>query len=254
MANNDSISSFDSPYVRYFRTPTTFIKRELLDCERKCRKDGSVISRPWNEERLSNEAAALRLVAENTTIPVPKLIGVGKDDSGLAYLETEFLPGIVLERIKDQCRMEKGKCHVSEGPCEECGSIAQVNARRLIDEKVLPQLAKLRSTTTGLNGFVLPPPWILEHDERLHWEPKRANSAAYIFCHGDLAAHNIMIDPDTLEVVGFIDWENAGYFPPEFQVYFVDRESYWDYFRDTKRITDFVALIEVESEQVGSQG
>jgi tRNA A-37 threonylcarbamoyl transferase component Bud32 len=247
MADSDSLLNFDSPYVRYIRTPTTFIKRELLDQERRRRKDGSIIFRPWNEERLRNEAAALQLIAEETTIPVPKLIGIGKDDNGLAYLETEFLPGIILERIRDQCRMDKGKSHVSDGPCEECGRIAQGNARRMIDEKVLPQLAMLQSSTTGLNGFVLPPPWILEHDERLHWQPKRAKLAAYIFCHGDLAAHNIMMDPNSLEVVAFLDWENAGYFPPEFQVFFVDRESYWDYFRDTKRITKFVALIEAES-------
>lgn len=54
-----------------------------------------------------------------------------------------------------------------------------------------------------------------------------------------------MMDPNTLDVIGIFDWENAGYFPPEFQVWFVDRESYWDYFRDTKRIKEFVALIDV---------
>jgi aminoglycoside phosphotransferase len=184
-------------------------------------------------------------VASHTTIPVPKVISFGEYENGLAYLEVERLSGIVLEKIKSRCRMEEGERHVREGLCRECGVIAEENAKQFINETVLPQLAKLRSQTMGLNGFVLPPPWILEHDDRLHWEPKTATSASYTFCHGDLAAHNIMIEPRSLRVVGLFDWEYAGYFPPEFQVWFVDRESYWDYFRNTKRIEKFVALIDV---------
>ena len=234
-----------SPDIRYLKTETSFIKRDLADYERIRRKDGSIITRRWIEERLYNEAAALRLVAEKTTIPVPKVIGVGKDDNGLAYLETELLPGIDLERIAHQCRMQEGELHVEEGPCEQCGSIAKKKTERFIVEEVLPQLEKLRHTTTGLDGFVLPPPWILEYDERTHWEPKSTDSASYVFCHGDLAAHNIMIDPNGLDVVGIIDWEHAGYFPPEFQVWFVDRQRYWDYFRDTERIKGFIGRIDV---------
>lgn len=101
---------------------------------------------------------------EYTTILVPKLIGFGRYDNGLAYLETERLSGIDLESTRDQCRTPEGVLHVREGPCEECDSIAKENAARFINDKVLPQLAKLRSATTGLDGFVLPPNWILEYD------------------------------------------------------------------------------------------
>ena len=233
-----------SPYLRYLKTETSFIKHDLPDCERRRRKDGSVITRQWIEERLYNEATALRLVAEKTTIPVPKVIGVGKDDNGLAYIETELLPGIVLEKIKDQCWMQE--CHVKEGPCEQCSSIAKKNTSRFIIEEVLPQLGKLRHTTTGLDGFLLPPPWILEYDKRTYWKPNSTNSTSYVFCHGDLAAHNIMIDPKSLNVVGIFDWEHAGYFPPEFlKVWSVDRQSYWDYFRDIESVKGFIAHIDV---------
>lgn len=176
---------------------------------------------------------------------MPKVIRAGKDDNGLAYIETELLHGIVLEMIKNQCRMQEGKRHVGGGPCEECGSIAKENAKQFIVKEVLPQLGKLQHTTTGLDGFVLPPPWTLEYDERTHWEPKIANSASYVFRHGDLAAYNIMIGPKSLHVVGIFDWEHAGYFPPEFQVWSVDRQSYWDYFRDTQRIRVFITFIDV---------
>lgn len=235
-----------STFACYITKKTTFIKRELAAYEQKRRQDGTTITRPWVEERLKNEALALQLIGEKTTIPVPKFIGVGRNADDLAYLETERVSGIILEKIEEQCRMPKGKRHVIEGDCKTCGSIAKENAQKFITVEVLPQLKELRSTTVGLNGFVLPPPWILEHDERENWKPKTTNSASYVFCHGDLAAHNIMVDPETLKVVSIFDWEHAGYFPQEFQVWSVDRQDYWDYFRNKKKLEELVALINVD--------
>jgi serine/threonine protein kinase len=241
----EDIEGWYSPHVRYLKTPTSFIKRTRLHSERQRLKNGSFITpRKWDEERFHNEVAALRLVADNTTIPVPRVISAGKDENGMPYLETEYIEGVVLWGIEDQCWMPDGERHVEEGACETCGGIARANAERFITQDVLPQLSKLRSTTTGLNGFAIPPPWVLEYDQRQQWKPKTSDSASYVFCHGDLAAHNIMIDPKTLQVVCIFDWEHAGYFPPEFQVWFPDRESYHGYFRDKKRITKLVGLID----------
>jgi hypothetical protein len=36
-----------------------------------------------------------------------------------------------------------------------------------------------------------------------------------VLCHNDLAQHNIMVDPETLQPVAILDWEYAGYYPPE---------------------------------------
>jgi aminoglycoside phosphotransferase len=36
----------------------------------------------------------------------------------------------------------------------------------------------------------------------------------YVFQHGDLAAHNIIMDPRTVQVKALIDWEHAGFSPP----------------------------------------
>lgn len=64
----------------------------------------------------------------------------------------------------------------------------------------------------------MPPQW-LSADVRPGWKghcwdtlPLR--EAKYVFQHGDLAAHNIMIDPHTLQVKALIDWEYAGYLLP----------------------------------------
>ncbi|OAA64973.1 Aminoglycoside phosphotransferase [Cordyceps fumosorosea ARSEF 2679] len=38
-----------------------------------------------------------------------------------------------------------------------------------------------------------------------------------VFCHGDLSAHNVIVDPETLKVKAIIDWEHAGFYPKEFE-------------------------------------
>lgn len=64
----------------------------------------------------------------------------------------------------------------------------------------------------------MPPQW-LAADIRPGWKGHRWETlslakAKYVFQHGDLAPHNIMIDPRTLQIKALIDWEYAGYFLP----------------------------------------
>lgn len=65
----------------------------------------------------------------------------------------------------------------------------------------------------------MPPSW-LSPDLEPPWKGKKVwntcplNEAKYIFQHGDIAAHNILMDPQTLQVKALIDWEYAGFFPP----------------------------------------
>jgi tRNA A-37 threonylcarbamoyl transferase component Bud32 len=240
---SDKLKEWYTCFVCYTLTASTFTKRNLDDSERKKRKDGSLITRSWDVERIKNEAAALRLVQTETSIPVPEVLEVGEDNLGRAYLKTERIPGISLEEIIDQCRFPLTKRHVNNGPCEECSSIAERNAEQFIKERVFPQLRRLRSSTTGLNDFVIPPPWILEYDKRQHWDPKATTHSSYSFCHGDLSPANIIMDPETLEVNGIIDWEHAGYFPPALEVYAVNIKSYMELYKNEERIQKLTALI-----------
>lgn len=54
------------------------------------------------------------------------------------------------------------------------------------------------------------PPW----KGKGPWKTLRLEEPKYVFQHGDLAAQNILIDPQTLQVKALIDWEYAGFFPP----------------------------------------
>lgn len=44
-----------------------------------------------------------------------------------------------------------------------------------------------------------------------------------VFCHNDLSASNVIVDPDTLAIKAIIDWEYAGFYPPEFEAEFFHR-------------------------------
>lgn len=44
-----------------------------------------------------------------------------------------------------------------------------------------------------------------------------------VFCHNDLSAANVIVDPETLKITAIIDWEYAGFYPPEFEAPFYRR-------------------------------
>lgn len=150
---------------------------------------------------------------------MPKLLGHGVHPDGRQYLVTEFIEGITLNQLSQlQCSFLGEQHYGSSSPCKTCLEQASSNALDFIQEIVLPQLAQLKSRQRGLEGFVMPPQW-LAADIRPGWKGHRwetlpLDEAKYVFQHGDLAPHNIMIDPQTLQVKALIDWEYAGYFLP----------------------------------------
>jgi aminoglycoside phosphotransferase (APT) family kinase protein len=202
--------------------------------------------KPWAKERILNEAAALKLIKEKTSIPVPTILSFGTHEDGTAYLVTERISGIEFDIVGDQCRMPEGQDHNYGGPCNNCEMIAKAKAQRFIEETMLSQLATLKSDTTGLNGFVLPPRPILEYDKRLDWAPMKSDHLEYVFTNGDLAAHNIIVHPETLEVVSVFDWEHSGYFPQEFQQWSLDRITYYKQIEDHNRIRKLIALYDTQ--------
>jgi serine/threonine protein kinase len=173
-----------------------------------------------NHERITNEARALELVLQKTNIPVPRLLDHGSHPDGRRYLVTEFIEGLTLNEFPNRsCSKPKGQKHTNDTPCKCCSDQAYSNALEFISGTVLPQLATLRSQSRGIDGFVMPPSW-LSPDLQPPWIGKECwktlplKLPEYIFQHGDLAAHNIIMDTQTLEVKALVDWEYAGFYPP----------------------------------------
>lgn len=225
----------------YIYTERSFTKRELLQYA-----DGRGPWWKWGPSRLNNEYSVLEYLRQHTTIPVPAPFETGYDAQGRYFVTMERIYGVPLNQIGKECRVPKDSQHVSSGPCFACADMAYYNADVFITHTVIPQLSALTSTTTGFNGFALPPPRILEYDNsRDSWPTRTSATHEYCLVHGDLAAHNVMMDPRTLQVACIFDWETAGYYPPgmEAETWRMKGMGYYDLFEDTERILREIKLI-----------
>ncbi len=167
-------------------TETTFTK--AMRVQPRWNLHGVEVSKKWTFDRIRNEATALELVRQRTTIPVPRVLKVGEGPDG-TYLTVERVDGIQLDEIGEQCRQPVVNGYLPEGhtakECAACQWIANSNAEAFMRETVVPQLKNLKLYTTGLNGIVIPMPWITEFDRRPAWKSKTSNEASNVFCHGD---------------------------------------------------------------------
>ncbi|KAJ2896384.1 uncharacterized protein MKZ38_005590 [Zalerion maritima] len=226
----------------YVTTEVSFTKREPL----RATKDEAT-GWKWGPQRLLNEAHALQIVAEKTSIPVPKLFEHGYDDQGRYYVTMERIHGLSLSEAGKECQMVgAGVGHATSGPCNECRQTARHNADTFIREQVLPQLQQLSSNETGLNGFLLPPPRIVEtREDRECWPVKKSGSKIYVLIHGDLASHNISINRSTLEVEHIYDWEHTAYLPAEMELelWCMEGREYYDLFKNDQLIESEISLI-----------
>ncbi|EER27994.1 hypothetical protein D8B26_005878 [Coccidioides posadasii str. Silveira] len=184
-------------HYRYY--DNCFLKRTLSPSEYQRDFRGQLHISLDNAARLANEAATLDFIGQETDIPVPRVIHAGEHSDGSYHLWTELVPGVPLKEI----------------PLSD-------------QHTVIEQIERYKSTLQGLRssciggptGIVCPPPVAkqLQRDEM--WITKHSPAKEYVFCHNDLSQSNVIVDPDTLEVNGIIDWEFAGFFPKCFDVPF----------------------------------
>jgi hypothetical protein len=90
--------------------------------------------------------------------------------------------------------------------------------------------AKLRTLASmhmgGPSGIVIPPYRVLRHAENEScWNLQPSTTREYVFCHNDLSQENVIVDPETLKIKAILDWEYAGFYPPEFEYPFYHRRG-----------------------------
>ncbi|KAK4905473.1 hypothetical protein LTR49_025250 [Elasticomyces elasticus] len=168
---------------------------------------------PRPHEYHAHPFTVLRYLRQHTDIPVPEAISYTVED-GAASLTTSRVVGAV----------EIYECAESDQ--------AQIveHAEKELHEKILPALQKLKSRRMGgltADDQLVVPPFIGSAYERgaFFRRPPESQEAEgeFVLCHNDLSQANIMVDPKTFEIKAIIDWEYAGYFPPEFEF------KYWRY-------------------------
>ncbi|KAF5870825.1 putative protein kinase-like domain protein [Botrytis fragariae] len=218
----DVVRRLETWNVRYDFTPTMFRKTSRLPWVYMDLEDRPIeCKRLFNHDRINNEVNALKLVSQKTTIPVPRLLDYGVNPDGTRYLVTELIDGVNLDKLRALgCRITTGQKHTEEASCDTCVCRAYANAINFVENTVLPQLSTMKSHTRGIVGFVMPPAW-LPIDTQKPWKGRKGPwktlplaTPEYVFQHGDLAAHNLLIDMETLQPKALIDWEFAGYYPP----------------------------------------
>ncbi|KAG2415482.1 hypothetical protein HFD88_006673 [Aspergillus terreus] len=93
-------------------------------------------------------------------------------------------------------------------------------------EQHLATLRRIKSNTIGgPSRIVLPPYRVMRLSDKNEWPRKVSKDGEYVFCHNDLAQHNIIVGPETLKIRAIIDWEYAGFFPEYFEWPFYERRG-----------------------------
>jgi len=73
------------------------------------------------------------------------------------FLEISRVDGIDLSEVGKEYQKPGGVRHNNGGKCNKYINITKANTEQFIQTVLLPELTKLRSNKTGLDGFVLPP-------------------------------------------------------------------------------------------------
>ncbi|KJA13873.1 hypothetical protein HYPSUDRAFT_195512 [Hypholoma sublateritium FD-334 SS-4] len=193
----DAITSEKKYYV-FSDVPngSVFIKRNLTPSEYiVARWNGELVIPDMLMERMKNEAATIRYIQKNTTIPTPN-IRCAFEDHGRYYIITDIVPGVTLDEVP-----EEKKATVIE---ELQGYISQMHALK-------------SNVIGGVSGNVVLPHRLSKFLPG-HQIPRlrEAPTAQFVMCHNDLSQHNIIVDEVTLKINAILDWEYAGFFPPEF--------------------------------------
>lgn len=183
-----------------------------------------------------SEEAALRLVMEFTRVPVPKLyLSSYFFKNGIEYgsLLMDYIDGFPLHHVWDGLDTSR-----KERVCHDIWEVVN-QLRRIPRPPTLVHLYHCRadgspSVDVLLKDLNEPPSPILTDDDLrdriyeryLHYNggsfPEDLleilpHSSASVFTHGDLTPRNIIVD-STHEIIGIVDWENAGWYP-----------DYWEY-------------------------
>lgn len=205
---------------KYYSLNNSFVKRSLRPSEWQHNPFDGTLSIPrFGNERLLNEGATLRFIAENTNIPVPKLYGCFEDDNAV-YLVTELIEGV------EMAALEPAQRKTVELELE-----GYVDVLRGLKSSVWGGPSGIVSTHTSRFSFlsltfsvqVIPPYRIMAKSHRQTWKMKPMESSDLVFCHNDFSAHNVIVDPVSLKVKAVIDWEYAGFYPREFESEFFRR-------------------------------
>ena len=176
---------------------------------------------PRGDQAQEIDAALLRLV--RGLVPVPEVLDVRRSDpaSGMpALLVTSLLPGergdLVLPRLDEAQQAAFGR--EVGALVATLGAMPQLRPGPFVD-------GDLRVGPFGGNGDDGLVEWVAAHEQHLaHWTPDERAGLLEVaqeaqadldevtrtcLVHSDLNPKNLLVDPETLQITGLVDWEFA---------------------------------------------
>ncbi|CAK7229827.1 hypothetical protein SCUCBS95973_007361 [Sporothrix curviconia] len=203
-SDGDIVATRITQEISYYFTTNVFIKRQPHADELGLDIYGNPVVNPYIDSRLRNEAAALQFISKHTSIPVPAFLGLW-EENGLVCLKTSLVQdGIELRKV-DQSLLPT--------------ALEKVTAQ--LELEIIPQLQQLRRSFIGSADPALPvvvPHALWAWKDTRAWPQVTAETDEFVFVHTDLDRQNILVDPRTFRIVSIVDWETAGFFPPEWEL------------------------------------
>ncbi|TFK54001.1 hypothetical protein OE88DRAFT_1642647 [Heliocybe sulcata] len=193
-------------------------------------KAGPFVVKRCREHPLT-EALNMEFVRQNTTIPLPRVLGLHSEENGDTMIVMEFIEGDVLEKLLLQNLVNQDQ---QEMLAKQLRSFVQ-------QLRSLGTGAAVEAWTTGpLRNHVFYPPPSARMDDlnklysyfirQYEYGEGRGHPfisdkprdipemPTFLLSHGDLNTRNIIVrqsgnSPGGLEIAGIIDWETFGWYP-----------------------------------------
>jgi len=163
-------------------------------------------------EIVRREAQLLDALGEFSSLPVPEPVLASPDDGFLAYHK---LPGVPLASLPEPQRVGPRFAATMAEFLTRLHSAPVSQLRNLVDVALEPLehwLGYARSDYLNVVGSI--PPAVRKPIESLLAAPVPEANFAPAFCHNDLGAEHVLVDSDSRECTGILDWTDAAISDP----------------------------------------
>jgi aminoglycoside phosphotransferase (APT) family kinase protein len=163
-------------------------------------------------EIVRREAQLLDVLRELSSLPVPEPVLASPDDGFLAY---DKLPGVPLASLPGPQRVGPHFAATLAEFLTRLHSAPVSQLRRLVDVELEPLeqwLGYTRSDYLKMVGSI--PPAVRRPIESFLAAAVPEANFAPAFCHNDLGAEHVLVDSDSRECTGILDWTDAAITDP----------------------------------------
>ncbi|OQD71391.1 hypothetical protein PENPOL_c001G05003 [Penicillium polonicum] len=179
-----------------------------------------------------HEAPTLRFIAENTTIPVPKVHDVRLENDKVVGIVMDYMPGKPLDEVWDtlspsqkQSIAEQLRGYISQLRNLKGNYIGAIDRGTVSMGKWGPIYGGPFDSEQEFNQWILNDLSSgLSAPLRYYAEHALTDGHEIVFTHSDFSPRNILVDENSVyQVTAILDWEFAGWYP-----------EWWEYFRAYK--------------------